>query len=282
MRVLDIEVSDELLAAWRQWLAPERQPFFLADPARFGFTVGERNASPEQRDTFRLWKVSKDLRVVWLSEPEFSDLARPTRTRLVREQLEHGRGAVPSVRAWVDLLDAATLRAQADGHRFVWWPSLIGDAIAADVLTRVVEHDRLPSRHGEVPDAVWRRAAVRVPGARRLAGTFATGSGPNCFGTAMAACGVSGVEDEWLLPPAFEPWLAEATRPGGDDNEPGTVLVWRDRDGGAQHAAVTLGDGWAIEKPSQEWSSPRAAVTVRDVIRTSRTKGLRLSRYAIR
>lgn len=27
-------------------------------------------------------------------------------------------------------------------------------------------------------------------------------------------------------------------------------MVWRDRDGSVQHAAVTLDDGWALHKPS--------------------------------
>jgi hypothetical protein len=281
MRVLDIDVTGDRLERWRRWLAPQRQPFFVADPASVGLT-GERRreVAPEVRDTFRLWRVSKDLPAVWLSEDEFSALSRSTRALLVREQLEHGRGGVPSVRGWCDLVDGSVLRAQADGHRFVWWPSLIGDDVAARVLTRVVEQDRLRSRHREVPRHVWDRAARLVPGARRLAGTFPDGSGPNCFGTVLGACGVASAEGEWLQPPAFEEWLSQETRAGGDDDAPGTVLLWRDREGGVQHAAVTLGDGWAFEKPSQEWSSPRWVLTVREVISSTRTKGLRLTRHA--
>ena len=282
MRVLGIEVARDRLQAWRNWLAPTAQPFFVRDPAAVSLAVDDgRDASPELRDTFQLWKVSKELPRVWLTEAEFSALPRPTRARLVREQVEHRRGAVPSVWAWRDLVDEKTLRAQADGHRFVWWPSLITNDNAEAVLVRHVERGRLPSRHRDVPKHVWRRCAAVVPGAQQLAGTFPAGSGPNCFGTVLAACGVAGAADDWVLQPQFEKWLAHQAGSKRADTEPGSVLVWRDHDGLAQHAAITLGGGWALEKPSQEWSSPRAVAAVADVIRTARTAGWRLTRYAV-
>jgi hypothetical protein len=82
----------------------------------------------------------------------------------------------------------------------------------------------------------------------------------------MVACGVPGVEDEWVVQEPFEDWLGRSSRPGGRDENAGTVLVWRDADGLAQHAAVTLGAGWGFEKPSQEWHSPRAVLPGRDII----------------
>jgi hypothetical protein len=59
------------------------------------------------------------------------------------------------------------------------------------------------------------------------------------------------------------------------------VLVWR-RDGAPFHAAVSIGDGWVLEKPSQDWHSPRAVATVADVVRTARAAGQRLERHTIR
>lgn len=72
----------------------------------------------------------------------------------------------------------------------------------------------------------------------------------------MGACGVDGAEDEWVLREPFEEWLTRNTVKGGRDDEPGTVFVWRDREGLVQHAAVTIGAGWALHKPSQGWMSP--------------------------
>ena len=79
----------------------------------------------------------------------------------------------------------------------------------------------------------------------------------------------------------FEDWLATSTVPGGKDVEAGTVIVWRSPDGTVQHAALTLGDGWALHKPSQGWMSPTKVPTVPDVIASARSKGRRLSQRRI-
>lgn len=144
-----------------------------------------------------------------------------------------------------------------------------------------VADDMLTSRHREVSEATWDRARDVLPRARDLAGTFAGQSGPNCFGTVMAAAGVPGAEDVWLLREPFEEWLSSATRPGGFDTDPGTVLVWRDAEGVALHSAVTLGDGLALHKPSQGWMTPRKVLSVRDVMARARMRGARLSRRSV-
>lgn len=268
------------MAKWREWLAPRVQPFLLSTSDLDLPTSAEGEMTPELRDTFRFYSVDRGLRTVWLSEPAFAALKKTTRARLVRAQVIHGRGAVPVVRRWQDLLDPGLLRAQADGHRFVWWPSLLINDNGA-ILARVVSEDRHPSRHDEVREMCWERCATILPAARALAGTFPSGSGPNCFGTVMAACGEAGAADVWMLQAPFEKWLDETTRPGGDDDAAGTVLVWRDSGGEARHAAVTIGEGWGLEKPSQDWHSPRGVLAVRDMIKANRVRGLRLHRRTL-
>lgn len=94
----------------------------------------------------------------------------------------------------------------------------------------------------------------------------------------MGAAGVLGAEREWMQREPFEAFLAGHTRRGGRDDHPGTVLVWRDHSGRVQHAAVTLGGGWALHKPSQSWMTARVVLPVRGLIRYSRTRGWRLHR----
>jgi hypothetical protein len=60
----------------------------------------------------------------------------------------------------------------------------------------------------------------------------------------------------------------------------GTALVWRDGHGNDTHAAVTLGSGWALHKPGQEWLSPHQVLTVRDLIRLA-PPGVILHRYSM-
>jgi hypothetical protein len=129
---------------------------------------------------------------------------------------------------------------------------------------------------------VWERSAAVLPDARRLAGTFPGRSGPNCFATVMAAAGVAGAEDTWMVREPFEEWLAASTVRGGADDVAGTVMVWRSPDGLVQHAAVVLGDGYALHKPSQGWQSPTKVLTPHEVKMSSRATGRRLHRYLLR
>lgn len=279
LEVLGIDVSHRLVERWRGWLAPDLQPFFVERSSARGIRAFPRDLSPELRDTYRAWKLSRrSLGVIWLDHDGFSALPRKERARLVRTQASIGRGAVPSVRAWADVLDPAELRDQADGHRFVWWPGLTGDA---GTMRRVVEEGRSPCQRLSVDAATWRACSRVLPNVKALAGTFPPGSGPNCFGTVMAAAGVDGAAGTWMHTKPFERWLRTECRPGGDDDRAGTVMVWRGDDESPQHAVVTIGDGWALEKPSQEWSSPRAVLTVDQIIRNARTPGWHLSRHQL-
>jgi hypothetical protein len=265
-KVLGIVVDDALVDKWKTWLAPARQPFFVDKGGR-----RDRSMSEDLWDTYHLWRVDKSFGVRWLDEDEFFALPRAERARLVRQQVLAKRGAVPTVRAWADLVDA---RSQADGHRFVWWPSIM----TKQIVIRHVTADRLTSRHHEVKSATWRG----LPAARALAGTFAAGSGPFCFSTVMAAAGVKERPATYAGREPFDEWLRTRCRPGGDDSKPGTVWVWRNKDGLSVHAAITLGDGWVLEKPSREWSSPRTVVAVPDLLRYNRHPGERLERHRLR
>ena len=293
--MLGIEVGDDLLARWRDWLAPAVQPFFVESrrswPASAGWD-GERTLSDELGHTYRTWRVDRSLDVVWLDEATFLDLPASRRAALVREQRRHGRGAVPSVRRWSDLVDPEVMRSQAGGARFVWWPSLV-DHDPVGVLSRVIRRspdgaapDGVESAHRDVAEATWARAVGGLPDARRIAGAFPNASGPNCFGTVLAAAGRAGAERECVVEAQFLDWLAATARPGragtARDDHPGTVLVWRDaRTQAPVHAAVTIGDGWTLEKASSEWWTPRAVRRVRDVIGAARARGQRLERHLL-
>lgn len=281
MRALNIDVPDTLVKRWIEWFSPAMQPF-LADEsmaAAIGDHAGAVPLSDEVRDTYCLYGLPTGVQYVWLDEQQFMALPRRRRAALVRAQRIYDRELVPSVRSWAPVVGDEA-RAQADGHRFVWWQSLL-EGHEEQVLTQYIEEGRRASRHDEVPERVWDSAARTLPGARRLAGTFAPASGPNCFGTVMAAAGVVGADTVWMLREPFERWLSEKTRPNGDDAAPGTVLVWRSPDGLVQHAAITLGDGWVLHKPSQGWMSPTKVLTVPDCKASSRESGRRLERYAI-
>ncbi len=249
MLVLGIEVSGDLLDQWLGWFAPEVQPFVIPPDLAGSLHLDDDRdrLTPEGRDTFGLYDLGSSA-LVWLSEADARRL--PTSVR----------------------------QSQPASHR--WPTSIVGREV--ETVIKYVEKGRRPSRHGDVAPATWDAIASNLPKARRLAGTFPSRSGPNCFGTVMAACGVDGAEDVWMLREPFEDWLAQHTAKGGPDDEPGTVLVWRSVDGAVQHAAVTLGDGWAFHKPSQGWMSPTKVLAVRDLKYSARATGHHIHRHHLR
>lgn len=100
----------------------------------------------------------------------------------------------------------------------------------------------------------------------------------------MLAAAGAGSASDWTQREPFEEWLAARTRPVHGtqrDHLPGVVLVWRNHDGLAEHAAVTIGDGYTLNKPSQGWFSPHLVWTAQETIAASRYKGAVLSRHLI-
>lgn len=227
---------------------PESQPFLIARDVASARAVPDQpgRLTMELRDSFEIYG-QQSAAVGWLTRREAA--------------------ALPS----------SVRRQQPTTHQ---WPSPDVDS-DLERIVRYLEKGRRRSRHQEVQSATWESAARVLPGARRIGGHFPGRSGPNCFGAVMAAAGVADADQVWMLREPFEDWLTACTRRGGDDEYPGTVLVWRSSDELAQHAAVTLGDGLALHKPSQGWQSPTKVLHTDEVKLSSRRRGLRLHRHSI-
>ncbi|MEV8371439.1 hypothetical protein AB0P21_01830 [Kribbella sp. NPDC056861] len=279
MEVLGTHVSPALLRKWVDWLAPAKQPFYGTAKQLRSWKLQQDDTEPDrqQRDTYLTYHLDSRLRSVCLDEETFMSLPQATRAAMVRAQVTHERGAVPSVRRWRAVL-GPELKAQADGHRFVWWKPLLRGSRAAAVLPSIVGEGLHPSRHDEV--TAW--PTKLLPQARALAGTWSTTGEANCFGTVLAATGVKDAVETWMQREPFEQWLAAHTESGGRDDVPGTVFVWRDTaEGLVQHAGVTLGGGYMLHKPSQQWITRREVRTVAEVRRTTRGAGWRLEKRAL-
>lgn len=267
LTVLGVEVDEERLRRWTTYYAPGRQPFRLRGldaPVRHALEDaslpgGVEQVSPEHRDTFFLYGGGP---WVWLSEDELAGLDGAVRTALLAERRERVRPKpVPA------------------------WPS---DPLLVPAMVRWVETGSRPSLHLLARDELAAASHGPLPGAATLAGTYAEGSGPNCFAAVMAAAGEP-VAQEWVQLDQFRTWLEASTDPlpqaappvAETDRRPGCVLVWHE-DGELAHAAVTIGGGWALHKQSQSWSSPFAVWPVEEVVRSWLVTGTRLSRHLLR
>jgi hypothetical protein len=269
---LGIRVGSDVLDRWRASFAPQIQPFRTDRLGSEASLVGRRvKPTLDVRDTFHVYGGNW----TWLDESEFVELSLKVRRTLLFRRVATGRlDQVPD--------HARSLaNAQRTDSRVVWWPSLLRRVGDGPLLT-YVENGLPPSRHREVTSAIWAGAGRVLPCAADLAGRLPSGSGLNCFGNVMAAAGVQGAESEQTLREPFEDWLAEHTTPVQGtrrDDQAGVVLVWRNREGLAEHAAVTIGDGYVLNKPSQAWFSPRVVWTVQETIAASRYRGVTLSRH---
>lgn len=282
LTVVGCVVPEAQRRAFEQHLSPDVQPFFVSEdlvgalPARLRWTRAEFRAMTWPLsfvDAFTLYRVSADLPwVTLLSARGFAALDAAVRTRLVQCQRNAGRGGVFDVTAWSSALspnDVAALRATPDGLALLW-PSVWRDLSRAGrtvILRSVLEEDRLTHRGRELSASHWAEIDARLPGVRALAGTFATESGANCLSTVVAAFGEFDAANVWLHPEPFERWLHDDARRAHDTDALGTVLVWRDATGRVQHAAVSLGHGWAFQKDAQGWFAPRQIVRLADLFR---------------
>lgn len=185
MDVLGIPVANSMVSRWREWLMPDEQPFLVpyGEANRLGFDDDRDRVTAELRDSFQLYGLRADQAVCWLSRSDSRQLSAEVR------------------------------RVQPSPHL---WPN--HDATDLTRTIKRVENRRRASRHRDVGNRVWSRADDALPGARELAGTFPTGSGPNCFGAVMGAAGVGGAASSWMQRGAFEQWLVDATRAGGADD----------------------------------------------------------------
>lgn len=258
--VLGIGVDEALVHRWRGWFAPPVQPFrtdILTPQVAAAVPIRRVEPTPEWTDTFFMYGGTW----TWLSEEEFNSLR-------------------PSLRRSLLAARRRTVRPKS----MPGWPSELARS-GDDLMFRWVASGAVrPSRHEAVPSMVWQQAHAVLPQAEQLAGSFAaSGSGANCFGTVLAAAGLE-VSEVQVGPDWFQIWLDEHTeRITGTqcDDQPGVVFAWTEH-GKLTHAAVTIGAGWMLAKPSQSWSSPRLVRPVREVVNSWRYPETSLSRYRLR
>ncbi|GHG11351.1 hypothetical protein GCM10017783_24610 [Deinococcus piscis] len=278
MQILNIPALSPQLEVWRGLLAAARQPFFLTPgqaeelPGLTTEAARTLQLTPEERDTYTVWAIDPAAdRAVWLTVRQWEALPAKQQKDLLRFQVRNGRGNVPLGQQFQDIAP------ELPRGRFLWRPAQLSPA----VLTRLMEQLSVPCQRDQMPERVWQQAHAKLPRARKLAGTFPQGSAGNCFGTVMAAAGVVGAEGEWIQREPFEAFLRERAVAGGHDAEAGTVLVWRSTRG-VEHAAVTLGEGWGLQKAAQTWWTPRTVLPVADIKRLNCTPGWRLERWHLR
>lgn len=281
LEILNCRIDNATLTAWKEHFAPPTQPFFVRRqfplPSRSGARWLDSGAVREAlslsaHDTFATYEVTGTARhLLLLDESAFEALPPGLRTELLYEQLEVGRGSVYQMQDLTDHLTRSEIdqvAAASSGGLVVWWPGLfaiLSGATQTRLLAEFASEDWPPCRRAELAAERWQQVERVLPGIPSRAGTFHPDSGPNCFGAVIEAFTGQRIARRTERN-EFEAWLESRIDAPGAADDLGTVLLWRDDHNALQHAAVSLGDGYAFHKEAQTWWSPWQVVRLTDVI----------------
>ncbi len=316
--LLGCRISEDLLDTWCHHLVTRHAPLYLTDdalsllPPDVPLFTREEVASNfpdlplEARDSYQIYNVDDAARHVVLADsPILRALPDTDRASLLRLQWTLGRGQIYDLAYFEELcgdeLEARMLARPfifdtdggpmvALGHD-VWWKLSRGKR--HEWLRRFVSRDRGECVSGQVGRDLWEEIdAASGPMTRRLAGTYASKSGPNCFSTTRASMTrdvnvATIIADLWLHQ---APFLRDLNRLGfisrGFEPDPvsvgaNSILLWRDETGTYQHACYVPYAGLALNKDSQAWFAPRQLLPLTHIVSEWNDEGLNVIVYRV-
>lgn len=305
MHLLGCSVTDDLFEMWRRHLVSVYAPLYGTDDTRsllptdtILFTRDELGADMpdfplEARDSYGIYRV--DRAAPWVALLDTDCLRRLTsavRTQLLREQWRLGRGQIydqpvvrevcsgyPRAYAMVEEFAFETRDGVKIALQYDVWRTLPRE-VQWRWLQWFVAQDREECLSPSLGEDIWAAMDERYRHTvRRLAGTFAPASGPNCFSTTAAviaptAKAADDIAALWLHQQPFYRYLdALGFRQTDflddiDAVSPGSVLVWIDEAGTAQHACFVPAPGLALNKDAQGWFAPRQLLPLHHVLQT--------------
>jgi hypothetical protein len=311
-RLLNCQVERQHFAMWEKHFTQRYAPFFLTDavcallpPHIVRYTRAEMGENfidlpLDARDAYAIYRV--DRAAGWCALLDAAQLASfdsQLRTILFREQQRLGRGHVYALadaqRLCENAMPALSSLGQwsfvAQQGTFVLLDHALWQSFGATMregwLRWFVAQEQRDCLSATITEQEW---AQMPNGAwlRRLAGTFATKSGPNCFATTLAALlpGNAGIAECWLHQGPFERGLAQLGMhaeqiPDELDAIPvGAVLVWQDAQGSMKHACFVCAPGLALNKDSQAWFVPRQIVPLKYVVDVWQADALEIKMYS--
>jgi hypothetical protein len=293
MNVLGCKVTGADIAQWTRYFVCDPAPYAIPSNTILPATVKvmsraafvESDFELSYRDSYATYAMTLQAQTIaFLTADDFDQLEAETQQRLLAAQMESKRGHIylwDEVAEYVQsCLALARTRCFSRHGRVYLVPDMrLWQAIPDDVRIRwIIDWISLDAPHcrsSTLSEHDWLR--LNQPNVRKLAGTFASKSGPNCFATTVAAISrsdgdVTQIADQWLHQPEF---LAALYQHGYQVNLSASVsdlalydavLVWFDHDHRAQHTCYLVGEGLAINKNSQAWFSPRQLLLIKEIV----------------
>ncbi len=295
MNILGCEVPVSTLEAWSGFFVFPLEPIFLTRATQHGLPNELRielidqsrlvrrhdfTATLEYRDSYLTYSVSKEAGFVALLKPaEFRVLSREIQAKLTALQNQLGRGQIYELEFVRDVLGEIPTNLEPDifGDQFVLrhdvWNAFTTE-IRQRCLAAYVSFERQNCLSSQMPENTWAALTEQV---RRLAGTFSSTSGANCFATVIAGLTSDLLESTrisnlWMLEGEF---LAALEAHGFHDAgklelpvKPKSVLTWWNSSGKIIHACLMLEFDLVLNKDAQSWFAPRQILTLEHVLKS--------------
>ncbi len=284
MNILGCEVSVLTLEGWSGFFVFELEPFFLLSESRALLSNSQPRAelkpSLELADAYLTYLVSKEAQFVALLKPnEFRALPREAQNDLMAVQKQLGRGQFYELEFVRNVLGEIPVFLEPDvvADQFVLrhdvWIAFTPE-IRFRLMVDYVSLERQDCLSSITPENTWAAIPEQV---RRLAGTFSSASGANCFATVIAALTPDLLESQrisnlWMLECEFlESLQAQGFHDAGKLKlpiKPNSVLTWWNPSGNVIHACLMLEFGLALNKDAQSWFTPRQILRLEDVLKS--------------
>ncbi|WP_409254107.1 hypothetical protein V1502_09485 [Bacillus sp. SCS-153A] len=297
-------LTDEVLRKWRERLVPgydilffQNQPDFLA--CRVFTPHTSQTFSLDDKTSFATWGVSKEANYYTIiNNDDFLKLAKHQKKQIIKEQWELGRGLVFSEEEMASLLKTRNentfqifeessyvdddknvkvymiqrfllrlLPLEIQTHFLLNYASLWSDDRAVYAGLYEVHRHRLQIEYDFLAPFL---------------DTFSTKNGPNCL--AATAAGFSrdpNIIEEWMHPDRFFNLLEQHQyfQHHCDHLKDRDVLVWKNEQEQAVHAAFLLNSRYCFNKHGQTMFNPWQVLPVEQVMKSWNQDGYRMDIY---
>jgi hypothetical protein len=282
---------NETLEEWKKRFVPAHDIFFFADEPEF-LNCSELTAntplsfSLDEKTAFATWAICNEAKYyTTLSNEAFLKLTDEQKKHIIKEQWELGRGLVLSeedVKTLIpDGMEEAfgileqtsyfdeRLNAKVFMIQNFIWESLSPHIQSQFILNYAALWTDERAAFNEINDYSRNEIRNEYQNLSAFFETFSSKNGPNCLAAAAAAFNEDiSVIREWMHPERFFEILRnnQYIKINTEELEKQDVLVWKDKEGQAVHAATLLNSRYCFNKHGQTMFNPWQVLAVQDVI----------------
>jgi hypothetical protein len=297
-------LSDETLKEWKERFVPEydilffiSRPDFLDTKKLTADTL--RSFSLDEKTSFATWAISSEAKhYTIMSNDAFLELTAKQKEHIIKEQWKLGRGMVLSEddlitllpkerKEALEILERSSYKDNDQNTKVYLIQKFLWDSLSAETQTQfLVNYAAMwideTALFVQLSEHSQKQFSGEYQTLASFFDTFPSRNGPNCLAAAAAAFTQDiGFIEEWMHPERFSELLEDNRyiRVNTEELEKLDVLVWKNQQEQAVHAAILLNNKYCFNKHGQTMYNPWQVLTVTDVIDSWSRKGFQMEIY---